>query len=110
VSENSGTEKPGRNAPCPCGSGDKYKVCCGKEEAPPVAEPSQPLKTETVELAIEKEVTYICHGTQAVRVDDGLKLAFIVTEGGQPVQMVFQVGPEGKKHIAQQATGGIVVP
>ena len=26
--------KPGRNDPCPCGSGDKYKKCClAKEEA-----------------------------------------------------------------------------
>lgn len=23
------TEKPGRNSPCPCGSGKKYKRCCG---------------------------------------------------------------------------------
>ncbi len=23
-------EKPGRNAPCPCGSGKKYKRCCGQ--------------------------------------------------------------------------------
>ncbi len=22
-------EKPGRNEPCPCGSGKKYKKCCG---------------------------------------------------------------------------------
>ena len=26
--------KPGRNAPCPCGSGKKFKQCCeGKEAA-----------------------------------------------------------------------------
>ena len=25
------TSKPGRNAPCPCGSGKKYKKCCGKK-------------------------------------------------------------------------------
>ena len=25
-------EKPGRNDPCPCGSGKKYKKCCGTEE------------------------------------------------------------------------------
>ncbi|MDL2286700.1 SEC-C domain-containing protein, partial [Desulfococcaceae bacterium OttesenSCG-928-F15] len=25
----SGTEKIGRNEPCPCGSGKKYKKCCG---------------------------------------------------------------------------------
>ncbi len=24
------TAKPGRNAPCPCGSGKKYKRCCGR--------------------------------------------------------------------------------
>ena len=23
-------DKPGRNYPCPCGSGKKYKHCCGK--------------------------------------------------------------------------------
>lgn len=25
-------KKPGRNDPCPCGSGKKYKKCCGREE------------------------------------------------------------------------------
>ncbi len=24
------SEKPGRNEPCSCGSGKKYKQCCGK--------------------------------------------------------------------------------
>lgn len=24
-------KKPGRNDPCPCGSGKKYKKCCGKD-------------------------------------------------------------------------------
>jgi uncharacterized protein YecA (UPF0149 family) len=24
------TDKPGRNDLCPCGSGKKYKKCCGK--------------------------------------------------------------------------------
>ena len=26
------TKKPGRNDPCPCGSGKKYKYCCGRGE------------------------------------------------------------------------------
>jgi preprotein translocase subunit SecA len=30
-------ESTGRNAPCPCGSGKKYKQCCGKDE---ITEPS----------------------------------------------------------------------
>lgn len=33
--KNSGTvrveKKPGRNDPCPCGSGKKYKFCCGRQ-------------------------------------------------------------------------------
>jgi len=24
-------DKPGRNDPCPCGSGKKYKQCCGRK-------------------------------------------------------------------------------
>ena len=36
--------KPGRNDPCPCGSGNKYKKCClAKEEA---AEREQLAKAE----------------------------------------------------------------
>jgi hypothetical protein len=27
------TKKPARNAPCPCGSGKKYKRCCGRKAA-----------------------------------------------------------------------------
>jgi uncharacterized protein len=27
------TPKIGRNAPCPCGSGKKFKVCCGRQNA-----------------------------------------------------------------------------
>ncbi len=25
-------DEPGRNDPCPCGSGKKYKKCCGRKE------------------------------------------------------------------------------
>jgi SEC-C motif len=31
---------PGRNEPCPCGSGRKYKHCCLREPHPAVAEPA----------------------------------------------------------------------
>jgi preprotein translocase subunit SecA len=30
VEQARGTGTPGRNDPCPCGSGKKYKKCCGK--------------------------------------------------------------------------------
>lgn len=28
--------KVGRNEPCPCGSGKKFKKCCGRDESPPL--------------------------------------------------------------------------
>jgi preprotein translocase subunit SecA len=30
-----GEAKPKRNDPCPCGSGKKYKQCCGKKQGRP---------------------------------------------------------------------------
>lgn len=30
--------KPGRNEPCPCGSGRKYKDCCARAPVPPLAQ------------------------------------------------------------------------
>jgi len=35
-------DKINRNAPCPCGSGRKYKKCCGAEQKPSPAARSQP--------------------------------------------------------------------
>jgi len=35
-------KKPWRNAPCPCGSGKKYKHCCGKVQSA-TSEPPKPL-------------------------------------------------------------------
>jgi len=31
--------KPGRNDPCPCGSGKKYKSCCWNKELPKTRKP-----------------------------------------------------------------------
>ncbi len=39
------TAKPGRNDPCPCGSGKKYKQCClAREHAQPAGGPPQQLR------------------------------------------------------------------
>jgi hypothetical protein len=39
--------KTGRNAPCPCGSGKKYKHCCIAKEGTSQA-PAKPVKEEVV--------------------------------------------------------------
>lgn len=33
------SEKAGRNDPCPCGSGKKYKACCWNKELPQTRKP-----------------------------------------------------------------------
>ena len=35
-------KKPGRNDPCPCGSGKKYKKCCGQNESSHQIEQKRP--------------------------------------------------------------------
>jgi len=37
---------PGRNDPCSCGSGKKYKKCCGPKAPPPATPPPPPPKSK----------------------------------------------------------------
>ena len=46
-------DKIGRNDPCPCGSGKKYKQCCGKPEAPPAPSP------DSHDGAVERAVAWL---------------------------------------------------
>src|SRR5579862_2652707 len=41
----------GRNDPCPCGSGKRYKACCGRLEVPPGSVPSASVPNEVVAAA-----------------------------------------------------------
>jgi tetratricopeptide (TPR) repeat protein len=48
--------KPGRNAPCPCGSGRKYKACCGEASATagrPASSASRQVDVHAVRAALE---------------------------------------------------------
>jgi len=47
------TQKIGRNEPCPCGSGKKYKQCCGKSAAAPEVTPDSP------EGVVERAVVWL---------------------------------------------------
>jgi tetratricopeptide (TPR) repeat protein len=46
-----GRRKPGRNDPCPCGSGRKYKVCCGAASAPAGQTKSGPRRAASADPA-----------------------------------------------------------
>lgn len=108
MSENNGSEeKPGRNAPCPCGSGDKYKVCCGKTEQPEPA-PEQ----RVVEVAVEKKVVWEPKGieAQSVAQTGGANLGFVVLEGGRPVEHIYVLDEHEKAEVLKQLSSGLVIP
>jgi tetratricopeptide (TPR) repeat protein len=46
--------KPGRNDPCPCGSGNKYKRCCGLERAGAAAQIFNPNEIGALVLLVEQ--------------------------------------------------------
>ena len=67
-------EKVGRNEPCPCGSGKKFKNCHMKEEAKKDSEEKQKLLKEMAELKERNRLL------QAIIVDQGLSLTQLVKE------------------------------
>lgn len=106
---------PGRNEPCPCGSGRKYKVCHGANPQPSPADPGDVAANgagpvDEIEVTIEKEVRFVAQATAVKRHGDGLKLSFVVNDGGQAVQYTFQTGADAKAAILSEASGGLVTP
>ena len=55
--------KPGRNDPCPCGSGNKYKKCClAKDKAAPKSQPgSAKTRAELIEAEARRAVRAASH-------------------------------------------------
>lgn len=47
--------KIGRNQPCPCGSGRKYKHCCGSFSSTPALQPASPEMIRALEARYAKE-------------------------------------------------------
>jgi tetratricopeptide (TPR) repeat protein len=48
--------KPGRNESCPCGSGEKYKRCCGRQSATPAPRATlSPQEIGTLVALVERE-------------------------------------------------------
>ena len=46
--------KPGRNDPCPCGSGKKYKHCCERKVQAPIAKANTAFIPGTLQMAIQQ--------------------------------------------------------
>src|SRR6185437_6087594 len=72
MSETPVTEKQiGRNEPCPCGSGKKYKRCCGVGAAPKITPPKEPASDSPQGMGREflenMDPQYIKQVTQALQ-------------------------------------------
>lgn len=54
-----GWKKPKMRQPCPCGSGKKYKKCCGSKKKPAVRERQQNSEKTSPELSSQAASLYI---------------------------------------------------
>jgi len=53
--------EPGRNDPCPCGSGCKFKQCCGGAGMPPMDFPLELLLPQVLRLLSKKDLPAVPH-------------------------------------------------
>ena len=53
--------EPGRNDPCPCGSGRKFKQCCGGVNLPPMDFPLELLLPQVLRLLSKKDLPVVPH-------------------------------------------------
>lgn len=60
---------PGRNDPCPCGSGLKYKKCCGAKKESPAARAAFPIKVTGQAQRQCGECTACCDGWLKITVN-----------------------------------------
>jgi hypothetical protein len=72
--------KPGRNSPCPCGSGRKYKQCCIGKDAPPPAAAPAPRTAATVPAAVRAAIL-----SRDVALDDLMQEGYVAYEAGHAV-------------------------
>jgi tetratricopeptide (TPR) repeat protein len=72
-------KKTGRNAPCPCGSGKKYKLCCleRETEAPTDFPSPRPVMFED---DIDRDSNRVVDLLQAGRIEEAEKAAKLVLE------------------------------
>jgi len=95
-------QKPGRNEPCPCGSGKKYKACHAGEDrtreaaAPPPAAPGHPLAPALQEAAA------LLRGEDLEGVSRALEhLGTLLTQWGPAPGLRFD-GPLFHTHVSRQ--------
>jgi hypothetical protein len=83
---------PGRNEPCPCGSGKKYKQCCGKPEAPAAPSP------DSHDGAVQRAVAWLAQHHRK---------AFAEALKQQIDEAVFDCFDDAEEDAARQAMDGL---
>lgn len=93
--------KIGRNETCPCGSGKKYKRCCGRNSAVAAASPPQDAFRSTLMAAVERLQQDAAAGRVVCR-DLGVFFLFTLETGDAWVlemtdQDAIQVAEDGRR-------------
>lgn len=91
----------GRNDPCPCGSGRKYKKCCGR---PDVATADQTRRAPPVLATLDGEPMSFCRAYFAVADVDAVRVALAglpQIEAGSEADSYVWLGPgeEGRRQV-----------
>lgn len=100
------TNKTGRNDPCPCGSGRKYKRCCGQSGGQPLTDPADDLMqamSERTFATVEEADAFAKYYAQ--QANETGRDAF---EGLSPSQMMsFLYKPFESPHTIEFAHSGV---
>ena len=84
-------ERVGRNDPCPCGSGQKYKRCCCEKDAARLREPTHVAGKTRTELSAEPEAYLTPQTMSQIRLEQWTKI--------DPLKVPAHMFPEYLKHL-----------
>jgi len=108
------SKKNGRNAPCPCGSGKKYKHCCLKthQRRISLAMPGSPPQHD-LERKSRRFVEYMLPSRwpcQPVQDDYGKDLLVKINEGGYATGLEFRIQVKGHERLEIVGSDWIAQP
>lgn len=112
-------KKPGRNAPCPCGSGKKYKLCCLRcEEESPEESPADLLSRGwvMVEDDIDRDSNRVVDLLDEGRIEEAERAAALLLEkypdmpdGHERTAQVFEAQGQRKRAAEHYRTAAEIL-
>lgn len=97
-------EKAGRNDPCPCGSGKKYKQCCWGKETKKIFTPSGKRKFKATVISAGAQAQQIFHSSASTqKMQDQPDYSFLnkIKPCSEDYRVAYEKGPEKKRVTIQ---------